>query len=63
MTVGKLIRNKRLSMGLTLDEVYNATGISNLCRYERNESNLSFSTAVKLAKYLDIDIKKLAKYV
>ena len=63
-TTGERIRELRLSLGLTQEELGKMIGKSKAwyVDIERGKNNLYFSDAKSLCEALNIDINELAKY-
>ncbi len=55
---GQLIRSMRRQQGLTLEEVYSATGLTTrfLSEFERGKSNASLGGALRAAQALGLEV-------
>lgn len=64
LSIGEIIRNRRLELNLTLEEVSRRTGVTNatISRWETGEiRSMRLTVAVKLANALHISLLTLAK--
>lgn len=65
MTLPELIKSHRLKMGLTLDDLANATGSSKsfIWEVESGKTGLSFQKAVKISVALNLPINIMAAHL